>query len=94
MPAQTDALLKLQVPVIVRLAETSMPLDDVLALSPGALIEFPKNADEELELLASDRPIGAGRAVKVGENFGLRITTIGNVRDRIDALGGRPAVDG
>jgi predicted RecA/RadA family phage recombinase len=31
--------------------------------------------------------IGAGRAVKVGENFGVRLTQIGAVKDRVVAMG-------
>ena len=52
------------------------------------MIEFDKKFDAELELVVSDRQIGLGHAVKVGENFGLRITRIGTIYDTIRALGG------
>jgi hypothetical protein len=35
--------------------------------------------------------IGYGETVKVGENFGLRITSIGDVKQVIRAMGGGPA---
>ena len=54
---------------------------------PGAILELPKLADEELEILVNDKPIGLGRAVKVGENFGIRVCYIGNRQERIAALG-------
>jgi flagellar motor switch protein FliN/FliY len=82
-----DAILQLEVPFIVRLGERTMSLGDVLALAPGAIIELDKTAEEELEILVNNKQIGAGTAVKVGENFGVRITFIGDVRDRILALG-------
>jgi len=86
-PPALGRILKLQVPVIVRLAENRMPLSEILSLSTGAIIEFNKPFDSELDLMVNNRTIGQGRAVKVGENFGLRITRIGSIQDRIQALG-------
>ena len=87
-PANIDRVLRLQVPVIVRLAERCMPLTEILNLTSGAIIEFSKPADAELDLLINNKCIGHGRAVKVGENFGLRIMRVGSVQDRIDAMRG------
>lgn len=86
--SQTVArILSLEVPIIVRLGQRQMPLGEVMSLIPGAIIELPKSADEELDLLVNNKAIGSGTAVKVGENFGLKIAHIGDVRDRIAALG-------
>ncbi len=76
--ADSSAILKLEVPVIVVLGERQMSIHDVLALAPGGILEIPKNADAELELRVNNRTIGTGKAVKVGENFGLRLTSLGN----------------
>jgi flagellar motor switch protein FliN/FliY len=91
MPSELSAALRLEVPVIVRLGERTMTVLEVINLVPGAIIELPKNAEAELDLLVNNKQIGTGTAVKVGENFGLRITYIGDVRQRIAALGGRDA---
>lgn len=88
MSSDLAAVLRLEVPVIVRLGGRQMAVDEVIGLMPGAIIELPKNADDELELLVNNKQIGVGNAVKVGENFGLRITYIGDVRERIAAMGG------
>ncbi|GMV97236.1 MAG: hypothetical protein AMXMBFR83_15940 [Phycisphaerae bacterium] len=80
-------ILRLEVPVIVRLAERTMPLGNILGLTTGAIIEFEKPADSQLDLMINNKCIGTGSAVKVGENFGLRVTRIGSVADRIRALG-------
>ena len=45
-----------------------------LALEPGDLLELGRHAGQELEILAGDRPIAMGRAVRVGDRFGVRIT--------------------
>lgn len=86
-PPSLERILKLQVPVVVKLAERRMPLSEVLRLGVGAIIEFSKSSDEPLELLINNRPIGLGEAVKVGENFGLKLTRVGDLRDLVRAMG-------
>lgn len=88
MPADLGAILKLEVPLIVHIGQRMMPVKDVLALGPGAIIELPKLADDQLEILVNNKPIGQGVAVKVGENFGVRVTFVGDMRQRIRAMGG------
>ena len=80
-------ILRMEVPVIVRLAERRLLLSEVMRLGTGAIVEFFKRSDEPLELLINNKPIGVGETVKVGENFGLRITQIGNVKQIIEAMG-------
>lgn len=87
MSSDLRAILALEVPVIVRVGERVLTLGEVISLVPGAIIELAKHADDELDLLVNNKQIGTGTAVKVGENFGLRISFIGDVRQRIAALG-------
>lgn len=87
MPGDLNTILHLEVPVIVRLGERTMTVGEVLALVPGAIIELPKHADDELDLLINNKQIGTGTAVKVGENFGLKISYIGDLRQRVQAMG-------
>ena len=88
-PAQSELerILRLEVPVIVKLAERRLNMGEVLRLGTGAIIEFAKANEEPLELLINNKTIGVGEAVKVGENFGLRITQIGDVRSVIRSMG-------
>src|SRR3954471_23316064 len=80
-------ILRLEVPVIVKLAERKLTLSEVMRLGPGAIIEFIKSNEEPLELLINNKAIGLGDAVKVGENFGLKISQIGDVKEVIRSLG-------
>ncbi|HEY1685878.1 MAG TPA: FliM/FliN family flagellar motor C-terminal domain-containing protein [Tepidisphaeraceae bacterium] len=86
-PKELERILRLQVPVIVKLAERTLTMSEVMRLGTGAIIEFFKRSDEPLELLINNKPIGTGEAVKVGENFGLKITHIGDVKAVIRSLG-------
>lgn len=81
-------ILGLSLPVTVTLAERDMAVEMILAIRVGTILEFDVLFDAELTLCVSNRSIGQGHAVKVGENFGLRVTTIETVEDRIEALGG------
>ena len=87
MPTDVQTILRLAVPVIVEIGRRSMSLENVLALGPGAIIELPKPADDMLELLVNNKPVAQGTAVKVGENFGIRVESVGTARQRIEALG-------
>ena len=86
--AELKRILRLEVPVIVKLAERRLMLSEVMRLGTGAIIEFFKSSEEPLELLINNKVIGVGETVKVGENFGLRITQIGDLKQVIKSLGG------
>ncbi|HRK30022.1 MAG TPA: FliM/FliN family flagellar motor switch protein [Tepidisphaeraceae bacterium] len=83
---ELSRIMRLSVPVIVKLAERRLNLQEVMRLGNGSIIEFFKSFDEPLELLINNKTIGQGEAVKVGENFGLRITHIGDVKSIIKSL--------
>jgi flagellar motor switch protein FliN/FliY len=83
-------ILSIPVPLIVKLADRRIGLEEVLRLSVGSIIEFRKSSDEQLELMINNKAIGVGYAVKVGENFGIRLTHIGDVRELLDAMSPPP----
>lgn len=91
MPTDLRSILQLEVPLIVQIGERLMTVSEVIELVPGSIMEIPKQADEELEILVNNKTIGTGTAVKVGENFGIRVQFIGNLKDRIEALGSASA---
>ncbi len=80
-----DHLLDVRLPLTIRLGATRMPLDDVLRLSPGSIVELDHGEDEPLEVLANGRVIARGEVVVVEERFGLRITEIGSTEERLRA---------
>jgi flagellar motor switch protein FliN/FliY len=78
-----QALLSLELPVIVVLAEKETTLEEVLNLAEGGIIAFKKHNSEPLDLLVNDQRIGAGKTIKVGERFGLHVRTIGPQRENL-----------
>jgi len=85
---ELDRILRLEVPLIVKLADRKMHLSEVMRLGTGAIIEFFKSSEQPLELLVNNKVIAIGEAVKIGENFGLRIRQVGDVKQVVQALGG------
>lgn len=76
LPGYTRSLLKIEVPVTVRLATKKEPVGQILELCPGLILKFDKSCDEMLDLNVSGCNIATGEAVKVGDKFGLRIITM------------------
>ena len=87
MTADLNSILSLEVPLIVEVAQRRMALAEAVNLVHGAIIEFPQSSDGELRVLVNNKVVGSGTAVKVGENFGVRISSVGDVTSRVQAMG-------
>jgi flagellar motor switch/type III secretory pathway protein FliN len=76
LPDYARSLLRIKVPVIVTLARKRQPLGQILNLGPGSIIQFEKSCEEMLDLDVGGHPVATGEAVKVGDKFGLRLSSI------------------
>ncbi|MFZ5440324.1 MAG: flagellar motor switch protein FliN [Myxococcota bacterium] len=81
-----DLLLDVPLDVTVELGRSRMTIQDLLALSPGSVIELDKIAGEPLDIVVNDRLIARGEAVVVNDKFGIRITDIISKAERIARL--------
>lgn len=82
-----ERILSLQLPVSVVLAERGMPLEEVLRLRPGDVLEFSKRVDDPLAVVVNRKVIATGAAIKSGEKFGLRIQRILTPEETVRAMG-------
>ena len=87
MDSKVQSILRIEVPLVVILGERNQDMQSVRQWVPGSIIELPINAEEDLEVRINNRPIAKGAAVKLGENFGIRLTTTLGMTERIQALG-------
>src|SRR6056297_822484 len=85
-PDYSRNLLKIQMPVSVTLAKTKRSINQITSLVPGSIIQFNKLCDESLTLEVGNQPVADGEAVKVGDKFGLRITTMTLPEERFLAI--------
>jgi len=69
-----EAVLDVDLPLVVRFGRATMPLRALAVLGPGSVIDMGRSPDEPVELLVGDRLIARGEVVVVGGNYGVRIT--------------------
>lgn len=81
-----DMVLDIRMVATARLGRVEMPINEILSLGPGSIIEVGHLVDEPVELLVNDKLIARGDVVVVDERFGLRITEIVSPRERIESL--------
>ncbi len=86
LPHYAKSLLRVRIPVVVTLARKRQPLGSVLELGPGSIIHFEKSCEEMLDLEAGNNPIASGEAVKIGDKFGLRVTSVRLPEERFHTL--------
>ncbi len=73
-----DMLMDVHIPVLVELGKTEMLMRDVMALTPGSIIELDSLAGEPVKISVRGKIIAFGEVVVVDENFGVKITKIAN----------------
>ncbi len=84
-PPTVDPLARLRhlpVTISVRVAEKRIPVSQLLGITAGALITFPKSSEAPLDLYVNNALYCRGEAVKIGEHFGLKIDQVGVVQTR------------
>jgi flagellar motor switch protein FliN/FliY len=76
LPPYARSLLRIQVPVVVTLASTRQPTSRVLDLAPGTILHFAKPCDDPLVVSVGRCDVAVGETVKVGDKFGIRVTSM------------------
>jgi flagellar motor switch/type III secretory pathway protein FliN len=86
LPAYAQSLLRIKVPVTVTLARTKTTVSKILDIVPGTILQFTKTYDSNLTLEVGQQEVAEGEAVKVGDKFGLWITSITMPEERFWAV--------
>jgi len=81
-----DILLDVTLPISIELGRTTMPIEDILNLGPGSVVELNRLAGEPVDLLVNDKLIARGEVVVVDENFGVRVTSMVSHEERLRSL--------
>jgi len=85
-PQNIEILMDLELPVVIELGRTSMFIKEILELGPGSIVELNKLSGESVDLYVNDKKFAQGEVVIIDENFGIRITDLVKVEDRIHTL--------
>ena len=79
-------ILDIPLRVTVELGRTKMPVNELLNLGQGSVLELNKLAGEPMEVFVNDKLIARGEAVVVNEKFGVRLTDIISTKERVQQL--------
>lgn len=71
-----DRVLDIPLKVTAILGRTKMSLKDIFELTKGSLIELDTFEGQEVEIFVNGQKIAYGKVVIVGQNFGVKITSI------------------
>jgi len=86
-PRDLDRVLDVRIELAVELGRRRVRISEVLSMGPGSVIEFPKSADEPLDIMVNDQLVARGEAVVIGERYGVRITEVVSPNERLKSSG-------
>ncbi len=82
-----EMLYDLSLDVVVELGRTRKPIQDILKLGRGSIVELEKLAGDPVDVYVNDRKLAEGEVVVVDDHFGVRITNLIHKSERVRNLG-------
>ena len=71
---EDNAVNEVSVELSVVLGETDMPINQLLKMGRGAVIELNAMVDDDVQIFGNNRMIARGQVIVVGENIAVSIT--------------------
>lgn len=81
-----DFILDIPLLVTVELGRARLPIQDLLKVSEGSVVELSKLTGEPLDVLVNGKLVARGEVVVVNEKFALRLTDIVQPNERLNQL--------
>ena len=83
-----DLEMLLDVPVVmtVEVGRKSLPIKDLLSLTPGAVVTFDRSVTEPMDVMINGTLIARGEVVSAEGKFGLRLVDIVSTKKRLEQL--------
>jgi flagellar motor switch protein FliN/FliY len=81
-----DFILDIPLSLTVELGRSRMLISELLQLGQGSVIELSKLAGEPMDVFINQRLIARGEVVVINEKFGIRLTDIVSLAERINKL--------
>lgn len=78
-----DLVMDVPLEITVEMGRTNRTVKEILSFSPGKIIELDKLAGDPIDILVNGKFVAKGEVVVIDENYGIRITDIVNVNNRI-----------
>ena len=81
-----DLILDIPLDVSVELGKVKMPINELLQLGQGSIVELTKPVGELLDIYVNKKLIAKGEVVILDEKFGIRVADIINPIERVKSL--------
>ena len=84
--ANLDVILDIPVTLSMEVGRTEVPIQDLLALNRGSVVELDRLAGEPMDVLINGTLIAHGEVVIINEKFGIRLTDVISPAERVRKL--------
>ncbi|MBK3332487.1 flagellar motor switch protein FliN [Persephonella atlantica] len=81
-----DLLMDIPLEISVEIGSTTMPLEEVLKLNPNSIVELDRYINQPVDIKVNGKLIARGELYTVDNNFGIKITSIVTVQERMKLL--------
>ncbi len=81
--ANLDVILDIPVTLSMEIGRTELPINNLLQLNQGSVVELDRLAGEPLDVLINGTLIAHGEVVVVNEKFGIRLTDVISPAERL-----------
>jgi len=73
---EASAFLDVPMRVMIRLSEKKMKVREILNLKPSSIVELPKSAGENVDVLINGRLAAYGEVIELEGSAGIRLTSL------------------
>jgi flagellar motor switch protein FliN/FliY len=87
-------LLDMDLQVSISLGHAELPLQDVLRLTTGSIIELNRSVGDPVDVVVNERVVARGEVVVVNGNYGVRVQQLVGARLDTPCALGKPAATG
>lgn len=84
--ANLDVILDIPVTLSMEIGRTEIPIQNLLQLNQGSVVELDRLAGEPMDVLINGTLIAHGEVVVVNEKFGIRLTDVVSPSERVKNL--------
>ena len=81
-----DVILDIPVTLSMEVGRTEVPIQDLLSLNRGSVVELDRIAGEPMDVLINGTLIAHGEVVVINEKFGIRLTDVISPAERVKKL--------
>lgn len=71
---EAKQLMDVPVRINIQLADCNMKVRDILQLKRSSILELPKSAGENVDILVNDHPLASGEVLELEGATGIRLT--------------------